>query len=443
MKYLTFILLLLSISMLAADPVIYPTTTLAENFGATWCGACQFALDGLDVLDAETNNSEVVFARLLTESGDYTTLEIDARFGYYEVLGLPAVIFNGKTRVDGSGDGIADGSLYQDAMQNYLYLGSPIRMSMPTFVNATGMVSVDIEMLNPDLSFEDAKLIYYLIEDDIDDELTHIVRDIITQDIDIAYTGSVVEYDTTFDMDYSWNVNNLWAVAFVQLQNQSIIQSASSLPLPENLIQAALPFDNTIYGPANGQYESPAFYIYNLGAADSYTRHIEVISAPDDWYFNYCDIDGNCYPGSMQIPFTLGEGEYAAYDLNLSIGSDGIAYFNFVINSDLMGEYKIPFYYSTATANADALAPSTLSVVKAYPNPFSAGLNIEVESAKDVSTSRIEIFNIKGQKLKSIALKELRQGPNYLQVDLSELSNGVYFYRLEGSQSTGKLLKIK
>ena len=443
MKYITLILMLFSLAGLSADPIIYPTTTLAENFGATWCGACAFALAGLDVVAADTNNSELVAVRLLTESGAYSTAEIDARFSYYDVLGLPAVIFNGKTRVDGSGDGIADGSRYHEALNSYRYLGSPLKMEMASFVAASGSVSLSIKLLNPDLFIADASLVYYLVEDNVDADLTHILRDLVIQDFSMAYTGNEQLFEGSFTVDPAWNASNLWAVAFVQLDNKSILQSVSSLPTLTYQVQAALPFDTLIQGPAGGQYESPAFYIYNLGEADTFTRQIEVISAPSDWYFNYCDVDGNCYPGTAQIPFSLTAGAYVAYDLNLSIGSEGTGIFNFVISSANLGEYKIPFTYSTGTANGDLVASAELISVRSHPNPFADQLSFELDSAKAGHFGDIEIFNLKGQKVQSIPLCSLNQGISSIALDTKDLPNGVYFYKVQGLAKAAKILKIR
>ena len=443
MKYITTILMLISMAFLAADPTLYPTTTLVENFGATWCGACEFALDGLDVVASQVPEGELIYTRLLTESGEYSTPEIDARFSYYDVQGLPAVIFNGKTRVDGSGDGIADGTSYMTAANHFRYQGSPIRMQMPTFVAATGVVGVDLEMLDPDVSYTNAKLVYYLLEDNVTGDLTHILRDVVSEDVSISYTGSVQTFDTTFAIDYSWNVSNLWAAAFIQLETGEIIQSVSSKAMPQYRVQSAMPFGSYIYyGYDNTQYESPAFYIWNLGADDTYTRHIEVISAPPDWYFNYCDVDGNCYPGSVQIPFSLASGTAAGYDLNISIGTHGTAYFNFVISSPNISEYKIPFVLSTVLANDDATVAEVLKVRGSHPNPFQDQLSFEIDSAKHYQ-SKLDIFNVKGQKVQTIALPNLVQGTNSISWDAADLPNGVYFYRLEGSASTGKILKVK
>lgn len=443
MKYLTIFLLLFSLGTLSAEHYIYPTTTLVENFGATWCGACAFALAGLSVLESDTNNSEMVVARLLTESGDYSNAAIDSRFAYYDVIGLPAAIFNGKTRVDGSGDDIADGSLYHTALNRSRYLGSPLKLQMPLFNAVTGNISVSVELLNPELEIASASLVYYLVEEDVDTELTHILRDLQVQEIALNYTGTAVPYSVNFDIDPSWDLNKLWALAFVQTPNKSILQTVSSLPLPQYHVQAALPFDTMMQGEANTQHISAAFLIYNLGDSDSYTRQIEVVSAPDDWYFNYCDEAGNCYPGSMAIPFDLASGAAVAFDLNLSIGSPGTGIFNFVVNSAHLGSYKIPFEYRVGTSNDDLVAPVELLHISSYPNPFRSELIFELTSHKAGLSSSIEIFNIRGQKVTSIAVDQLKQGLNSITWTASSLPNGIYFYKLAGHSKTHKVLKVR
>lgn len=441
-------ILIVSIMLLAlglyATAAFYPTSVIAENFGAEWCAACGFAVEGLNTLGAQVPAHELSIVRLLTESGpDYSSPDIDARFNYYEVLGFPAVIFNGKIRIDGSGEGIADGSRYLEALNQLRYSASPLKLDITSFDANSGTISLSAELLHPELEFLDSSVYFYLVEDDVSAGLNHVVRDIKSQRMDISYTGSSFSLNETFAISYSWNLAKLWAVAFVQAENGAILQSASTLALPQYRMQAAVPFERIIYGEANTQYYSPAFYIYNLGAADTFTRQIEVVSAPDDWYFNYCDVEGNCYPGSFPIPTTLGTGEYEALDLNILVGSAGTAVFNFVISSDNLGEYKIPFEYHVGNSNSDLLSPAFTAQIKAYPNPFSQSLSFELQSDKALPATSIAIYNLKGQLQKELALEGLKAGTTKLELDLGDLPGGVYLYKLQGSTSGGKILKIK
>lgn len=443
MKHILIVSIMLLAISLSATAAFYPTSTIAENFGAEWCGACAFAEEGLNTLAAQLPAHELSVVRLLTESGPYTTPAIDARFAYYDVLGFPAVIFNGKIRIDGSGEGIADGSLYLEALNQLRYSASPLKLDITFFDANSGAVSLSVNLLNSNLEFLDSNVFFYLVEDNITSELNHIVRDIKSQRMDITYTGSSFSLNETFDISSGWNPAKLWVVAFVQAENGAILQSAKSLALPQYRVQAAVPFERIIYGEANTQYYSPAFYIYNLGAADTFTRQIEIVSAPEDWFINYCDVDGNCFPGSFPIPTTLGAGEYEALDLNISVGSAGTAVFNFVISSDNLGEYKIPFEYRVGTSNSELLSPALSTSIKAYPNPFGQSLSFELQSDKALPAATIAIYNLKGQLQKELALEAVKAGTTKLELDLGDLPGGLYLYKLKGSASGGKILKIK
>ncbi len=89
MKYIATLILVLGISLLAALPNYYPLTSIAEDFSATWCGGCQLAFAGLDVVHANTHHGEFVSARLYTESADLSSPSVDDRFSHYEVSAFP------------------------------------------------------------------------------------------------------------------------------------------------------------------------------------------------------------------------------------------------------------------------------------------------------------------------------------------------------------------
>jgi len=84
-----------------------------------------------------------------------------------------------------------------------------------------------------------------------------------------------------------------------------------------------------------------------------------------------------------------------------------------------------------------------------YPNPFSeiAALPYRLREAGNV---RIEIYNLKGQRLKTLVNEHKSPGVNLVQWDGTDdqgrdVSNGIYFCRLSSGsqQSTQKLIRIK
>lgn len=442
MKQIMLIALLLLATLLAANPNYVPVTTLAEDFGATWCPGCPTAWQGIDVLHSGTHHGEFISARLYTESGELSNPAVQSRFDYYGIIGVPAVVFNGKVQIDGSGDGIADGSLYNNALKRTRYSASPLKVNISSFSATTATLSGNVEMISPTENIVNAQVIYYLVENNVSATDTNVLRAVQSDNLNLTGTGSLFNFNKSFVLNPSWNTANLWAIAFVQLANEAIIQSASTLPLPTYNFRVAMDWNQfALTSDANYNFNSQPFWFYNLGAADSYTLRVEVDSAPANWYFNYCDEDGNCYPGSMDVPFSLSAGEMKSYHLNLSIGDPGIADFRFVVSSANLGSYSIPFHFYTTGMAADdsALVPAPLQLGNIYPNPLSQSGTIEINAAKSLSGVNLEIYNLKGRKVQTQVIANLGQGSNLIDFrPAAELPTGIYFYRLDGDTRQAK-----
>lgn len=445
MKYIYLIALAIGISMLFASPNYYPSTTLVESFGSVGCGACITSVQGLDILDADAHNGELLFSRLYTQSGDYSSPEIDARFSHYEVMGFPSVIFDGKTRVNGGGEGIADGSQYRAALKKHRHLGSPLKMEVSSFNSSSGAFAGTVQMMSDSAVVINATLYYYLLEDNVAEGFTYLVRSVQSVPFALTGMGSTESFSTTFNINPAWNSANLWALAFVQIEDNAILQSVSTRSVPEYDLRVALDWDQHIVGQANVTFNSETFWVFNLGVAENFTRRIEVDSAPLGWSFNYCDEDETCYPGWLDIPLNMSSGGLQAFHFNLGIGDPGIARFRFVVSSPNLGTYSIPFVYQVeGVSNQDLSIPvSEMSVVRSFPNPFRDRATIEVSSSKSGASSRLEIYNLKGQKVESIALGNVSKGLTQIQWDATNLPDGVYLYRMQGSSKSGKLLKLR
>ena len=445
MKYITIIIMLISVAFLAAEPVYYPTTPVIENFGASWCGGCALAQEGLSAMQDELYPGEVTISRLLTESGEYSNDEVDSRFDYYGVMGLPAVIFNGKVRVNGASHETVDGLDYIEAISNFRYLGTPLKMSVLDFDLSNGNFSVFTEMIHDSYVLEDANVVFYLVEDEITTEFTQIVRSVKTLPISLSGAGNGIQSQTNFTLDPAWNTAQLWAYAFVQLSNKTILQAASTLPAPTHYVRSAIAFDHNLQSETAGTFFSPTFWIYNLGQAQDVTMHIEAVSAPANWYFNYCDEADNCYPGFMDIPFSYAAGEAKSFHFNITAEDEATGIFNLVIESPQMGVYKIPFTYTLGpVSNTDLLAsPVQITLGRSYPNPFHSEVSFEITSPKSGLSSSIEIYNIKGQKLVELPAQNLQKGVNNISWKAADLSSGLYFYRLKDSKQSGKIMKVR
>jgi len=444
---LSFIFLLLA-TLLAAQPAYVPMTTLAEDFGATWCTGCPIAWQGLQVLHNNTHNGEFISAKLYTESGALSSPEVQTRFDYYGVIGLPAVIFNGKTKIDGSGTGIADGTLYNAALSQSRYSSSPIKITIGNFSTSTGVLSGNITMISPTETITDGRVVYYLLENSVSADDTHVLRAVLYDTLNLSGAGNTFGFNKTFTINPAWNSGNLWAIAFVQQASKAIIQSASTLALPSYNFRVAMDWNNmALTSDANYNFNSLPMWFFNQGLADDYTLRIDVDSAPADWYFNYCDDQGNCYPGTMDVPFSLAAGESRNYHLNLTIGTAGVADFRMVVSSTHLGTYSIPFHFYTTGMAADDphLNPAPVMLGRISPNPVSATGKLSLIADKSLGSAVIDVFNLKGQKVQTLSLGHIVPGENEISfTPAPNLPNGVYFYRLKDSAApAGRFVLIR
>lgn len=449
-KKIVFILLVLWAALLIANPTFVPLTSIAEDCAASWCTNCPDAYSGLSILQDSLHAGEFVTLRYYTESGDLSNTSVDERISYYNVNGIPSVIFNGKTKIDGAGTDIADGSRYNAAMLNYRFADAPITLSITGFNATTGAISVRATMVSPDFALNNQSIRFLLVENDVSAEDTHVTRAVLTQTINLSGVGNYQDFTATFSILPTWNVAHLWAAAFVQMQDKAIVQSASTLAQPQYQIRAAFPFSPAIHDSANFNYTSPPIWLFNTGLADNYTIRLLQDDGPLDWYFNYCSEDGECYPGIVPNPFTLAPGEFAGYHLNLIIGNSGLANFHFLVESPNIEPYLIPFTYNTEVGNADYTSmqlPVILS--QNSPNPFRENTNLRVFAKQSMPNTSIEIYNAKGQKVHEIQTGNLKQGMTEISWNGKtaagqRLAQGVYFSRLKGNSasSTRKMLLI-
>ena len=95
---------------------------------------------------------------------------------------------------------------------------------------------------------------------------------------------------------------------------------------------------------------------------------------------------------------------------------------------------------SDTSANEDPeLIPIPLQIKAIYPNPLRGQGRLEVQSDKAFKKVHLELFNLRGQKVRDLEYHDIKQGLNLLDLKL-ELSSGVYLFRVKGMP--GKAYKV-
>ncbi len=107
-------------------------------------------------------------------------------------------------------------------------------------------------------------------------------------------------------------------------------------------------------------------------------------------------------------------------------------------------EVPITLTVANMVSNEPIDAPGKIALDQNYPNPFNPATTISY-TLKEVENIRLEVFNIQGQKIATLFEGKQQAGEHEVQFDASDLSSGVYMYRLQtGSQIlTRQMVLIK
>ncbi len=328
---LTLILFAVTASGEALDA--YPTTSVAEDGTATWCPYCPEAYAGLDVVHEKYDETEFISIRYYSSSsgGQLATPETDAAISYYGITGFPTVMINGTERFVGGDDTIASGGPYLGVVDAAVLAPAPIRIDVDSFDPVTGEIQATIVMYSGSDTLESDHIRFLLLEDHVTSDHTRVTRDIVSDTISLSGTGNSVTIDADFDIDPSWNEDNLHAVVFVQRQNQEVVQAASSIPHPSYKVRAMTTSSTLQIGPSSGLYEADWFTVMNVGLGETFTISAVIDNAPEDWHVTYCDDRGQCYTDPNT--FELSADTSTEFHANVIPGSPGYMEYHFEVSS--------------------------------------------------------------------------------------------------------------
>ena len=92
----------------------------------------------------------------------------------------------------------------------------------------------------------------------------------------------------------------------------------------------------------------------------------------------------------------------------------------------------------------DKTLPKEFNLYQNYPNPFNPSTTIQFALPKE-SFTKLEIFNILGEKVITLVSEMLSPGAYKYKWDAGRYSSGVYFYRITAGNfiQTKKLLLMK
>lgn len=166
----------------------------------------------------------------------------------------------------------------------------------------------------------------------------------------------------------------------------------------------------------------------------SSTRTFQLFGTQSWGIRTYKNYEGNGNWKTYEIPigsFYTGQMQYLffAADHDRSPRNGNASFRNFYLYE------STPCNASPGTAN---LAPATQrSQINVFPNPGNERVFFDIQASdQDLSNGQLEIYNMYGQKVRAITIKE----SGTIQIKTQNLAPGTYLYRLNGLESeyTGK-----
>jgi len=153
-------------------------------------------------------------------------------------------------------------------------------------------------------------------------------------------------------------------------------------------------------------------------------------------------IPGNGGTVEVQVPFN---------SAGLNVGDVLTANILIHNNSNYGGDYVIPVtLYVVSVGTEEDLSVLYTKLGGNYPNPFNPSTTISFETTNSHELSRIEIYNLKGEKVKQLVSEQLPAGQHSVVWDGRDdsgksVSSGIYFYKLKTGnyEKTKKMILLK
>jgi len=164
-------------------------------------------------------------------------------------------------------------------------------------------------------------------------------------------------------------------------------------------------------------------------------------------YFGLGDIEGNPY-GIYESPGTsfnwnnvfIYDGGGASLE-DISVGKYGVVNFGWTVSTS----GTIVRYFEPITNVEDAqIVVTYFSLYQNYPNPFNPVTTIAYQ-IREISNVNLKVYDILGREVATLVNEEKLTGNYEVKFDGSNLSSGVYLYRMEAGSfmDTKKLLLMK
>jgi len=186
---------------------------------------------------------------------------------------------------------------------------------------------------------------------------------------------------------------------------------------------------------------NPTYVSYaNVGNDDIYVKVSKnVLQLTSGSTTTFC-VAGTCYPGNNSQEFYISQGDTISDETNMfhaafNFGSTGVSLVKYKFYNTSVASDSISFVIRYTSISAVPSVKPAETMLRAYPNPATTSVNIEYSAPE--SHSYLVIKNLTGS---TVYKQAVPSGNGKVNVNVSDLTNGIYFY---GIESNGNMLSTK
>jgi len=233
----------------------------------------------------------------------------------------------------------------------------------------------------------------------------------------IAIEGNIIheDFESWSAIPGNWIVNNMdlyndnYSHSGTKYLGASSLGSAHSVRLP---------------GVENPSYVSFYYAQYSV--------------ASDDWDLMIClSEDGSTWSDTLAVLSNPGnlDWKYAS----VAIPQTGNYYIGFVVDGTIEGGLFLDDVKVDGDGSyvglADKMLPETYELGQNYPNPFNPATTIQL-ALPEAGMVNLTVYNVLGQKVADVYRGHMEAGYHHFNFHMSNLSSGVYFYRVKVNDFT-------
>ncbi|MFN3694904.1 MAG: T9SS type A sorting domain-containing protein [Ignavibacterium sp.] len=162
-------------------------------------------------------------------------------------------------------------------------------------------------------------------------------------------------------------------------------------------------------------------------------------------WLNYGSIQSE-YIGGVEGPVTIPSIDF----ININSGDSVALYFAIALGQNQnevvaqINEATVKYNTVLSIDRIDSEIPTEFILAQNYPNPFNPNTKIQFSVSKAQSVS-LKVFDVLGNEIATLVNEELTPGVYQYNFDATNLSSGVYYYKLQSGNysETKKMILMR